>query len=62
MTIKQSLERAVEAHKAGNQQDAETLYKFILQNQPSHPDANHNLGVMAVSLNKGKAALPLLKT
>jgi Tfp pilus assembly protein PilF len=33
-----------------------------LQSQPAHPDANHNLGVLAVSVNKADAALPLFKT
>jgi len=61
MTIEQALQRAVEAHKAGKLQDAEALYRAILQAQPQHPDANHNLGVMAVSLNKTEAALPLFK-
>ena len=61
LTIEQALQRAVEAHKAGKLQDAEALYRAILQAQPQHPDANHNLGVMAVSLNKTAAALPLFK-
>ena len=52
LTIEQALQRAVEAHKAGKLQDAEALYRAILQAQPKHPDANHNLGVLAVSLNK----------
>ena len=61
LTIEQALQQAVEAHKAGKLQDAEALYRAILQTQPKHPDANHNLGVMAVSLNKAEAALPLFK-
>ena len=61
MTIDQALLNAVESHKAGKLQDAESLYRAILQAQPNHPDANHNLGVMAVSLNKSEAALPLFK-
>jgi tetratricopeptide (TPR) repeat protein len=61
-TIEQALQQAVIAHKAGKLQDAEALYKAILQAQPKHPDANHNLGVLAVSLNKSEHALPLFKT
>ena len=61
LTIDQALQKAVEAHKAGKLQDAESLYRAILQAQPKHPDANHNLGVMAASLNKTEAALPLFK-
>jgi tetratricopeptide (TPR) repeat protein len=62
LTIDQALQKAVEAHKAGKLQDAESLYRAILQAQPNHPDANHNLGVLAVSVNKSEAALPLFKT
>jgi tetratricopeptide (TPR) repeat protein/2-polyprenyl-3-methyl-5-hydroxy-6-metoxy-1,4-benzoquinol methylase len=61
LTIEQALRRAVEYHKSGKLQDAEAFYRAILQAQPKHPDANHNLGVMAVSLNKTEAALPLFK-
>ena len=62
LTNEQALQQAVEAHKAGKFQDAEALYRAILQTQPNHPDANHNLGVLAVSLNKSELALPLFKT
>ena len=61
LTMDQALQKAVEAHKAGKLQDAESLYRAILQAQPNHPDANHNLGVLAVSVNKSEAALPLFK-
>jgi len=61
LTIEQALQQAVEAHKAGKLQDAEALYRAILKTQPKHPDANHNLGVLAVSINKTEAALPLFK-
>ncbi len=61
LTIEQVLQKAVESHKAGKLQDAESLYRAILQIQPDHPDANHNLGIIAVSLNKTEAALPLFK-
>ena len=62
LTIEQALQQGVTAHKEGKLQDAERLYRAILQSQPLHPDANHNLGVLAVSVNKADAALPLLKT
>ena len=61
LSIALALQKAVELHKAGKLQDAERLYRAILQAQPNHPDANHNLGVMAVSLNQTEAALPLFK-
>ena len=61
LTIEEALQRGVAAHKEGKLQDAERLYRAILQSQPRHPDANHNLGVIAVSVNKADAALPLFK-
>ena len=57
-----TIEQAVEAHRAGKLEQAEALYRAILKDQPQHPDANHNLGVLAVSLNNPVDALPLLKT
>ena len=62
LTIEQALQQGVAAHKQGKLQDAERLYRAILQSQPAHPDANHNLGVLAVSVNKADVALPLFKT
>ena len=61
-TTEQALQKGVAAHREGKLQDAERLYRAILQSQPAHPDANHNLGVIAVSVNKADAALPLFKT
>ena len=62
LTIEQALQQGVIAHREGKLQDAERLYRAILQSKPLHPDANHNLGVLAVSVNKADAALPLFKT
>ncbi|MDA9901293.1 tetratricopeptide repeat protein [Gammaproteobacteria bacterium] len=61
LTVEQTLKQAVSFHEEGNLQKAERLYRAILQSQPTHADANHNLGVLAVSGNKTDAALPLLK-
>ena len=61
-SIEQALQQGIAAHKEGKLQDAERLYRAILQSQPLHPDANHNLGVLAVSVNKADAALPLFRT
>ncbi|MBJ57931.1 MAG: hypothetical protein CMP24_06815 [Rickettsiales bacterium] len=62
LSIDQALQQGIAAHKEGKLQEAERLYRAILQSQPLHPDANHNLGVLAVSVNKAGAALPLFKT
>ena len=61
LTIEQALQRGIAAHKEGKLQDAEQLYRAILRSHPAHPDANHNLGVLAVSVNKAEAALPLFE-
>ena len=34
---------------------------MILQFQPTHPDVNHNLGLIAISADQSEAALPLFK-
>ena len=60
--VEQILQQGVVAHKEGKRQVAERLYRVILQSQPGHPDANHNLGLLAVSVNNPKVAIPLFKT
>jgi Flp pilus assembly protein TadD len=62
LTVEQALQQGVAAHKEGKLEEAERLYRVIIQTQPTHPDANHNLGVLALSVNKADAALPLFKT
>jgi tetratricopeptide (TPR) repeat protein len=61
LTIEQLLQKGVAAHKEGKLEDAEHFYRAILQSKPAHPDANHNLGLLAASFNKIGAALPLFK-
>ena len=62
LTIEQALQQGVAAHKEGKLQEAERLYRAILQSQPTHPDANHNLGVIALSVNRADMALQLFQT
>ena len=62
LTVDQALERGVAAHKEGKLQEAERLYRDILQTQPTHPVANHNLGVIAVAFGKNEVALPYFET
>lgn len=61
LTVDQALQRAIAAHKEGKVQEAERIYRAVLQSQPEHPVANHNLGVIAVSVNQIDAALPLFE-
>ena len=62
LTIDEALQQGIEAHKAGQVQEADRLYTAILKTQPKHPDANHNMGVLAVSVGKVEQALPFFKT
>ena len=59
LTLNHLLEKGIAAHKEGNLQKAEHFYRTVLQTYPNNPDANHNLGVLAVYLNQTAAALPL---
>ena len=52
----------IEAHKAGKVQEADRYYTAILKANPKHPDANHNMGVLAVGVGKVETALPFFKT
>ena len=61
LTTDQALQQGVAAHKEGKLQDAERLYRAILKSQPNHPDANHNLGLLAVAVDKPIEAIPLFK-
>ena len=61
LTVEQALQQAVVHHKAGQLQDAERLYRAILHAKPSHPDANHNLGVLAAQVKQPDAGLPHFK-
>lgn len=61
LTVNQALQQAVEAHKKGKLQDAEALYRAILQAQHDHPDANHNLGLLILGTGKHLDAIPLFK-
>ena len=61
LTIYQALQQGVAAHREGRLQDAEQFYRAILQVQPNHPDANHNLAVLAVTVGKPLEAIPMFK-
>ena len=61
LTIDQALQQGIAAQRQGNLQDAERLYFGILESQPNHPEANHNLGILTVALGKPVDALPFFK-
>ena len=61
LTIQQALQEAIQAQNQENFQKAEEFYRAILSSQPEHPEANHNLGLIAIATNNIDAALPLFK-
>ena len=62
VTLDKALQKGVEAHKAGKAEEADRYYTAILKANPKHPDANHNMGVLAVAVGKVEQALPFFKT
>lgn len=61
ITINEALKRGVEAHKVGQIQEADRFYTAILQADPKHPHANHNMGVLAAGIGKVEEALTFFK-
>ena len=61
LTIERALQLATAKHNEGSLNEAENIYRAILKSQPNHPDANYNLGLIAVSLNQIETAVPLFK-
>ena len=62
LDINGTLQQAISAHKEGKYYEAEVFYQKILEVQSTHPDTNHNLGILKVALNKIPEALLLFKT
>ena len=62
LSIEQALHQGVAAQNIGDLQKAEGFYREILGRYPKHPDASHNLGLIAISVNQIEVALPLFKT
>jgi len=58
LAIGKTLEEAITCHKEGKLSDAESLYLVILESQPNHPDANHNLGILLMQTNNPLKAFP----
>lgn len=59
--MKDALQHAIHFHQEGNLAEAELLYRKILKREPTHPDANHNLGVLAVQCGQPVIAIPFFQ-
>lgn len=57
----QVLLSAIAAQDTGDSKEAMRLYRAILREEPTHPNANYNLGLLLVSENQPNAALKLFK-
>ncbi|MEG3620228.1 sulfotransferase [Magnetovibrio sp. PR-2] len=60
VTVDQALQLALEHHQAGRLQDAESIYRQILQAQPNHHQALNFLGMIAHATGNYDAALDLI--
>ena len=60
--LQSSLEQAISAQKFGQLDEAKRLYSSVLKSQPKHPEANHNMGVLASSVGNKEEAKKYFKT
>ena len=58
LTTSVALQKGINAHNSGRLEEADKFYTAILAVQPEHPDANHNMGVLAVGLGRIEESLP----
>ena len=60
--VAELIQEANSAQESDDLKRAEQLYFQVLDADPLNPDANHNLGILYLSVNLSKQALPLLRT
>ena len=61
-TIDEALKQGVDAHQAGQIQEADRYFTAILKANPKHPQANFNMGLLGISCGKLEATLPFFET
>ncbi len=57
-TLENSLQLAQKQHQSGQIEEAESLYRAILEARPRHPQANYQLGQLALQVKQPAAGLP----
>ena len=62
LTLEQALQKGIEARKNGQVQKANKHFTDILDVQPRHAHANHNMGLLAESAGNAQTALVFFKT
>ena len=61
IALDKALQMGINAHKQRRFREADLYYTAILNSQPNHPDANHNMGLIAVEVGKFEEAIPFFK-
>ena len=61
LTPDEALALAIERHKLGQLDDAEVIYKVLLERWPDHPDVLNHMGVLQHQRGEHAAALVLLR-
>ena len=61
MSLDKLIEKAVALHSSGDLQQAEIIYRQVLEKAPDHPDATHFMGVLAYNAGKNDIAKLFLK-
>ena len=49
LTPEEALARAIERHKLEQLDDAEVIYKVLLERWPDHPDVLNHMGICSIS-------------
>ena len=61
ISINDAIIEALELQKNGKLTEADRIYTAVLKLEPSHPDANFNLALIAINVGKFEEALPFFK-
>jgi len=61
LTPEEALELAIERHKLEQLDDAELIYKVLLERWPDHPDVLNHMGILQHQRGEHAAALTLLR-
>lgn len=61
ISLADAVELAINFHQHGSLDDAEKIYRHILQARPDHPDALHYLGVISHQRGRSDAAVELIR-
>jgi Tfp pilus assembly protein PilF len=61
MTLQQAMQWAMQQHQAGNLEQAQTVYRMVLQQEPQNADALHLLGVLQHQSGRHDEAIQLIQ-